>query len=238
MRNILRFERDDWLSDCIRVDAFNFNSRGEFSFNNLCSFESVFVTAKIAPDSREIALLESLGFYRVNRQITLSANVKELNVKEISVHNDNLYRFEIQEELLEGNIFAGTFAFDRFSSDKRLPSSWSIKIKQRWLANKGFGKLFLVVYIDSKVAGFILFGLSTICTIELVSVLKEFRGLGVGRGLLDSLYVLCLQNKVYEILVGTQNDNEASLALYKKAGFRKRSEKLVYHYCKGLNFND
>lgn len=198
----------------------------------------MFVTAKVTPDSTEAALLGSLGFHRVNTQITLSAKLKELDVKEVPAYIDDLYRFEIQEELLGGSIFAGTFAFDRFSTDKRLPSEWSIRIKERWLANKEFGKYFLVVYIDSKPAGFILFRLSTICTIELVSVLKDFRGLGLGRGLLDSLYIFCLQNKVYEILVGTQHNNEASLALYKKAGFQKRREKLVYHYCKGIKFND
>lgn len=238
MESKLRFSRDGWLTDCVGVDAFTLSAGGEYSFSDLETVYPVFMSAKIRINDGDSSAIENLGFYEVNRQITLSMNLQAMEVQGPISDVLDTYRFEVQQELFKAHSFAPTFLFDRFTSDKKLPSAWSIKIKQRWLENKDPEKSFLVVYIDDKVAGFILFKLSTICTVELVSVLEPFRGAGVGGRLFRVLYDFCRQNSVYEIFVGTQHNNAASLALYHKVGFQKYDEKLVYHYCKGINLND
>lgn len=229
--NKIRFNPDDWLSESIGVEAYNLNESGQYSFHELIEKKSIFLTAKINANSKKIHSLEDLGFYKVNTQTTFNIDLK----KEFLQFENESFTFSISEDFRNGHMFANTFIFDRFSVDGNLPKQWSYEIKKRWLSNKELGKFFLIAHHKGgDIAGFILFNTAKACTIELLSVLNDFRGMGLAKAMLVSLFNYCQKNQIFKVFVGTQNENKASIALYENSGFQFANNKFVYHYVKGL----
>jgi ribosomal protein S18 acetylase RimI-like enzyme len=63
-----------------------------------------------------------------------------------------------------------------------------------------------------------------------LAVRPDLQGRGVGRALVADLAQQAERHGMYRLTVNTQSDNAASLALYKKAGFRETGERYsVYH---------
>jgi ribosomal-protein-alanine N-acetyltransferase len=57
-----------------------------------------------------------------------------------------------------------------------------------------------------------------------LAVRPELQSRGIGRALLDDLFVKITRNRIGRLSVNTQNDNSASLSLYKKMGFNRTGE--------------
>ena len=58
-----------------------------------------------------------------------------------------------------------------------------------------------------------------------LAVRPELQGLGIGRALVADLIQQADRHAMYHLTVNTQSDNVASLALYKKTGFRETGER-------------
>ncbi len=58
-----------------------------------------------------------------------------------------------------------------------------------------------------------------------LAVRPELQGLGLGRALIADLIQQADRHAMYRLTVNTQSDNAASLALYKKTGFRETGER-------------
>ena len=64
-----------------------------------------------------------------------------------------------------------------------------------------------------------------------LGVLPQYQGRGIGYAILDDLLVQFERRGAQSVTVNTQNDNLSSLALYKKAGFKRTGEEYpVYQY--------
>jgi len=57
-----------------------------------------------------------------------------------------------------------------------------------------------------------------------LAVRPETQSRGIGRALLNDLFIKITRNGIERLSVNTQNDNAASLSLYKKMGFHRTSE--------------
>ena len=57
-----------------------------------------------------------------------------------------------------------------------------------------------------------------------LAVRPELQGRGVGRALLNDLFIKITRNGIGRLSVNTQNDNTASLSLYQKMGFNRTGE--------------
>jgi ribosomal protein S18 acetylase RimI-like enzyme len=62
-----------------------------------------------------------------------------------------------------------------------------------------------------------------------LAVLPAFQGRGVGRALVSDLVQKAERLGMYRLTVNTQSDNAASLALYKKIGFRETGERYTVY---------
>ena len=58
-----------------------------------------------------------------------------------------------------------------------------------------------------------------------LAVRPELQGFGLGRALIADLIQQADRHAMYRLTVNTQSDNAASLALYKKTGFRETGER-------------
>ena len=244
MSNILTssnplFARDNWLSECVEFDCYTWSVCHATSEVRVPKRIPLFVSAKVgAADHKSYLVLKNAGFREVNHQITL---VKELTASAhtIQFHRDLAAAFEIkiQETIKNPKQFSGLFVFDRFSADNRLPRDWSEKIKNKWIRSD-VGKKFITAYHDQREIGFILVRLGTEFVIELVCVLESFQGNGVAPAMLGALEEFALSQKVEKLVVGTQDNNEKSLSIYRKCGFTLHDKKIIMHFYRGLEANE
>ncbi|NRA15628.1 MAG: GNAT family N-acetyltransferase [Oceanospirillaceae bacterium] len=239
MSNEVFFLKDKWLSECLGAYCYALNNQG-LAFDDLPKSKAVFITAKVRDSDFELSrkLLE-IGFRDINRQVTYR---KELNAvdycPEAEIRLPSEYKILIQNSFPQFSKFSFLFEFDRFTMDKSLPPCWSAMIKGEWMNGSDSNKRFVVVYADEEVAGFILFSEGTAYIIELLCVLKEYRGKGLARSMLSLLERLAREKLVSNIVVGTQKENPNSTYVYQSSGFVLADEQRVLHYSRGIELHD
>jgi len=86
--------------------------------------------------------------------------------------------------------------------------------------------LVLLAFANRQPAGLAIcfFGLSTfqaraLLNVHDLAVMPEFRGKGIGRGLLDAIEARAIQRQCCKITLEVQDDNEPALGLYRSFGF-------------------
>lgn len=87
---------------------------------------------------------------------------------------------------------------------------------------------------DREIKGFILGEAKTnvaleksrIITIHNFGVLKNLRGSGIGKQLMQSFYQECQAKGIQEIKLGVFNKNKSSYAFYEKFGFEPQEQKM------------
>ncbi len=123
------------------------------------------------------------------------------------------------------------FQFDRFHQDARLPGAGADSLKAEWMRNAALGRAdaVFVARQDNKIVG------ANACirsgedaAIDLIGVLPEAQRLGIGRRLVEA--AIChYAGRSNRMLVGTQNTNIPSTALYASMGFKPVCTKLTFH---------
>ncbi|WP_161794581.1 N-acetyltransferase [Thalassospira sp. HJ] len=189
----------------------------------------LFVSCKLHEnDFQSIDAIESMGFVEINQQITFSWKPDKLTpVKPV---NDLEFRYSSSKELRSSLVgFADLFVTDRFRTDSRLPSDWSVRVKTNWILSPDENRQILLAQIGKDIAGFIVLRKYVSRTIiDLIVVDPSYRGQKIGRQLLLHLQKSIKKNQV--IIVGTQHDNHVARKLYASAGFRNVDTKKVYHF--------
>jgi ribosomal protein S18 acetylase RimI-like enzyme len=156
-------------------------------------------------------------------------NPKELNL--------NLGLFKIREAMPVDisaivSIAENSFVHSRFHADKRFSYETAEKIKREWLTanltTRSNIKNFVVVNSSGHVLGFVSLLLKREqILIDLISVLKEYRGLGLGKLLVLFCQQLAIESEL-PLVVGTQENNTAN-SLYRQLGFRLFRRIDVWH---------
>lgn len=123
------------------------------------------------------------------------------------------------------------FRYDRFHRDARIDSRAADQLKAAWMRNSCRGRADAVLV--ARDAGAVVAANACLCrgdaaVIDLIGVLPEWQGRGLGRTLVDAA-VAHYGGAARCLRVGTQDANKASVALYQAAGFRPVDEQATFH---------
>lgn len=125
----------------------------------------------------------------------------------------------------------------RFRVDPKISSKKTDELYLKWLENvfENPNEQSIIAYkIDQTIAGFYtLKHRNEDLIIELVAVLPEHQGNGIGHKLMLACINFAKKNNFKNIFVTTQYDNKAACNLYKKSGFQIVEKKFIYHLHKG-----
>lgn len=119
----------------------------------------------------------------------------------------------------------------RFLLDKFFGEGNFRKLYRAWIEkNIKSPKDFVLVYKkESDIAGFVSYSLNNgLAKIELIAVSERFRGLGIGKKLLNTVESFLEQGS--ELQVPTQESNHVAMSFYKNYGFKILEKKHIYHY--------
>ncbi len=112
------------------------------------------------------------------------------------------------------------------------------KLYSEWL-RKAFvsdESVVLAVMESGKIAGMVIISMTaTTGKVELLAVAPEFRGRGVGSGLLDAVGAICLERGKKISSVVTQQKNIPACKLYAKNGYIIKKQETVWHWWKVSN---
>lgn len=120
----------------------------------------------------------------------------------------------------------------RYLKDERLNFRFK-DMYQTWIEKSVNGELADIVlasYHDNEIRGFVTIK-KTIRSgiIGLIAVDKNFRGRGIGRGLLMAAEYWCSSVDCDELIVSTQSDNLEACNLYLKTGFTRLKSQYIFH---------
>ena len=225
----LNLKSDVWLTDCVSFPCYQSHKLGTENLEVIRKKENVFITYKLEEGICSMHDdLKTIGFKKINTQVTFSWEPNDLeknqsfnNELQIKIVDSKNYKEELKK-------FSSYFVLDRFSVDKRLPNSWSKKIKYNWLLSKEPGTYLLAAKMNEKMAGLILFKMNdSQVVIDLIAVDPQFRGKMVASSLIYFLKKK-FDHKI-PILVGSQDNNILASNLYLSSGFNEISRHNVYH---------
>ncbi len=130
-----------------------------------------------------------------------------------------------------GHVAAGSFKYNRFRADPDISDQAADDLKAEWARNscRGRADAVFVMRDAGRITGFnaCLKGRGG-AIIDLIAVLPEMHGRGIGRRLVDAA-LAHYADTAERITVGTQSANTASLALYQSAGFRIEASAFTLH---------
>ena len=201
---LLNLKPDVWLTNCVSFPCYKSHKSGTKNLELTRKKENVFITYKLEEGIRNMHDdLKNRGFKKINTQVTYSWEPNDLK-KNHSFNNELEIKImdskNIKEELKK---FSSYFILDRFNLDKRLPNSWSKKIKYNWLLTEDEGSYLLAAKMDKKLAGLILFKMNdNKVTIDLITVDENYRG---------KMVALSLINHLKEHIFFTIQDNKGCL---------------------------
>jgi ribosomal protein S18 acetylase RimI-like enzyme len=174
-----------------------------------------------------VSALREIGAREVERLLTFVRNLDRSRSKIPSGID------QATKEDAEGCAEVGRQAFrsDRFHRDRELNAAAADALKAAWMRNACLGRAdrVLVARNSQRIIGAnacLRYGDDVV--IDLIGVLPEAQGRGIGRKLVDAA-LACYAGTAARMLVGTQLTNAASIALYRATGFSPLDEKITFH---------
>lgn len=187
------------------------------------------VVARIATDAAtEAARLEAAGFRAIERLLTFELDLAAA----LPNWPADVRLAKPADHAVCATIGRTAFCFDRYHADTRLDPAIGDRIKEAWVLNDLTGRAdaCLVAVADGTVVGFNLCLLAgDIATIDLVAVAAGHQGRGIGRRLTEA-GARHYAGHARSYRAGTQANNAASVALYRRLGFRVAAEAMTYHW--------
>lgn len=188
---------------------------------------SLFYVRVPAADTSRVSELSRLGFEVVDCGVTLARD-PEPAVEDPACVVDAGAEHAERVAIIGGSAFA----MSRFHLDPHMHPGAADAIKREWARNcatGGRGVATLVVLQDGEAAGFLaVLASGGDHVIDLVAVDGRYRGLGLGRSLVQA-FIARFGPRSTQLLVGTQAANVASLRMYESLGFRIHSTHYAMH---------
>jgi len=172
-------------------------------------------------------------FKLVDKKVIFHQEIKNFNSeKEIVIEsfNKDFHDFDQLKELaLESGVYS------RFLIDKNFKNNEYNKLYSRWIEN-AVDKInsfdVIIESKDEKIIGFTTLNKKSaiLADLGLVAVSKEYRGLGIGKKIINESIQRSKQAGFKEIQVVTQLDNKAAIQLYTSANFKIAKITNIYHF--------
>lgn len=137
-------------------------------------------------------------------------------------------------------IAKSAFSYSRFLNDPRLSKEKARNIYAHWVesAFNRPDRYFAISRKNGFISGFLLFSIDnkdTCSNIELIAVDEAYRGLKVGKTLVNTMQIFLHRKGIDKIKVGTQVDNVLAIRFYTTNGFQYINCNSVYHYWPKIN---
>lgn len=184
------------------------------------------VTVRVAA-GEAVAPLREAGAVEMERLVTL-----ERRLPDCREHLPKGVRPAARHEAERcAEIGRRSFVFDRFHRDPRIASNRANALKGDWMRNACLGRADVVLVAEEE--GHLVGANACLfkgdqAVIDLIGVVPEARGRGLGRRLVDGS-IAHYSGRAARLRVGTQADNTASIALYRSAGFDAVDEQITFH---------
>ena len=170
----------------------------------------------------------------VGDQIRYRLNLaRTVDIPTSATHVITPYEYQnADEELIALSISAGHSS--RFNLDQRIEESQFERLYRAWTQNscqRRVADTTLVAKTRSgETIGFITAKTSTrTAAIGLIAVAAKYRGLGIGRSLIESIKNEAVNQHCDSLEVATQLDNVAANWLYQRLGFKTKSITSFFH---------
>jgi dTDP-4-amino-4,6-dideoxy-D-galactose acyltransferase len=243
----LRVERDQWLSDVLRVSSWKVfgieadTSPAEIKAGLLeCAGQgSAFFSAKIGTaDVRAVTNATRSGFVAVDVNVTFELDNVANGARENCVTGNSNMAIETAgagDAAAIEEIAAHCFTFSRFHLDPAIGLDRGNDVKRQWARNacRGRASAIYVARKQNDVAGFLAVlesesGGRKDAIIDLVGVDRGHQGQGAGRAL-SRMFVDRWHARADRLRVGTQISNIPAMRLYESIGFRVTETSYVLH---------
>lgn len=200
--------------------------------------EVALLTCRIDAGRNDLAsVLEAAGLRRVERLLTLARPLEEQGPP-AGTPGVTVEAGGPGDRAACGQLARVAFTSDRFHADPTIPDPAADALKARWAENALTGRADAPLVARDPAGRVIGFNMCRFdpktrqAAIDLIAVAAEARGRGVGRALVEAA-LRHYRGRAERLLVGTQADNAASLALYRASGFEVVAEQLTYHLTGG-----
>jgi ribosomal protein S18 acetylase RimI-like enzyme len=182
-------------------------------------------------DNVLITSLKDIGFKIIEEVASFYINLKERDTTPTAGN----FRMATAADIPRLQEISPQVSYDRFTKDKMF-SDQEVKIyREEWIKNLVNGLSdFVILSVDNNmITGF------NACNIErdtnsgiikLIVVDKEYRGRGIGKGLVNTSIAKFKERGVDYLFVSTQSDNIPSHNLYTKCDFKKAPPMVTLHY--------
>ena len=252
INDLISVSRDDWLCKMMERDVFKVvfpeNKAGpetslkslRYELSDLFSMSpDAFYYVRIPSGEQfQLAYMQDLGFNVVDLNVTLGRDSKS----QFSVRSDSFVITQWEdsddnEDILD--IALKSFKYSRFHLDPLIPNALANYIKREWIRNylKGNrGECLLVATLEGQPVGFLAVLTDVnqgeeLRIIDLIAVGGRYQNRGIGKALV-ARFIELYAGKGFNLKVGTQAANIASINLYQKLGFHveETSYNLHAHY--------
>jgi dTDP-4-amino-4,6-dideoxy-D-galactose acyltransferase len=220
MKNI---EKLNWESENFGYPCGQIKADQEFENFNLKEYPFKLIVIRAETEIR------SLSPFLVDEKVIFSKKLfQRQEVKNVS----SILGQPQNRALLKLAYQAGTES--RFFKDTNFRSGEFKILYNLWLENSLNGKIASEVFIIgnfSEPQGFATIKISDdTAQIGLIAVREDSRGQGLGRDLIEACNQFCINNKLKELLVATQDSNLGACAFYKKNDFKFKIKEYIYHW--------
>lgn len=168
------------------------------------------------------------GFRRIEGLVTLERDFSD--IPPVSAHSVN--RAEADDIAVCQSIARSAFVYSRYNRDPEVNPEHAVEFKARWVENaiRGRADAAFVERQDGRVRGFNFCLLHhEMAVIDLIAVETAAEGEGIGKALIRHA-LNYYRSRARRMRVGTQLENERSLAVYSSCGFREVSRAVTYHW--------
>jgi len=191
--------------------------------------EKVLVYSFLEPESRESAVLKSLGANRIGLR-----NRYEKQVSGDIEIPDNIHLYPAGSDWNNLKLLAIQSAeYSRFAIDNNFSRQQVIDMYESWIKNAVNGEFDDCVYCakdDNQWIGLVtLRFLKQSTEIGLIVTDKSFRGTGIGRTLLQAAQSIAGGRQGELLSVVTQAENREACAFYESAGLTMTNQEEVFH---------
>lgn len=184
--------------------------------------DSTDLASQAAAEAHRGLLVDHKVTYLIKLPVPASISV------EIQPYSNTYPSPELEELALQSGLYS------RFRTDPNISTDQFETIYRHWIANstqKQIAQEVFVIYREEKLAGFITLGeKQTRGDIGLLAVSETWRGLNLGRMLVDAaLSYFSEQGYSYSQVV-TQSDNIPACRLYERCGYQVEKIEHFYHF--------
>ncbi|MEO0037935.1 MAG: hypothetical protein RIQ59_1146 [Bacteroidota bacterium] len=231
----MKLERLDWDSTFFNYDigsvVVNENQSlaiSDFLLNSK-GYKLVYIFSKLSLSNELFKLVdEKVVLYQELSQIKFDFSSDFFTITSFDKFNHN--KQELEKLALESGIFS------RFNVDENFKSGEFKKLYLEWIALSIERKLAFDILIaidkNESIIGFVTLNKKSesLVDIGLVAVSDGFRGMGIGKKLMQYALTKSYELGYKEIQVVTQSNNISAMKLYESVGFSIKEKTFVYHY--------